>query len=417
MKAPTPERIPSLDGLRAISILMVVWGHLYGTRGYWWESGGIWDVGELGVRFFFVISGLLITSILMQEIRATDSLNLWRFYFRRTLRIFLPYYAFLLVLLLTQLFTSWGGWFSATPTDFAHAFTYTSNYQLERNWNLAHTWSLSVEEQFYLLWPAALIFVGWRKGLTAAGLLLLLCPAFRLLLFWLWPERTDGIGHQFETVADALAMGCLLAGKDEWPHPVRVFYEWILNSRLMLAVPFVAVLANATHEHPLSFFFLGHTVMNVCAALCIDWAIQNSKGIVGRVLNAKPLVWLGVMSYSLYLWQQIFLNRYSELWVAAFPQNLLFVFLAALLSYGLVERPALRLRQWLEARWFSGSPVIERLEELDRPDNVLLFERDSASVRVKRELPVSVRQTAERRDELPTESFLPALQRLEESGP
>jgi peptidoglycan/LPS O-acetylase OafA/YrhL len=412
MKAPTLPRIPSLDGLRAISILMVVWGHLYGTRGYWWESGGIWDVGELGVRFFFVISGLLITSILRQEVNATDSLNLWRFYFRRTLRIFLPYYAFLLALLFLQ---PWG-WFSVTPTDFAHAFTYTSNYQLTRNWNLAHTWSLSVEEQFYLLWPAVLIFVGWRKGLTAAGLLLLLCPAFRLLLFWLWPERTDGIGHQFETVADALAMGCLLAGKDEWPHPVRAFYEWILHSRLMLAVPVVAVLANATHEHPLSFFFLGHTVINVCAALCIDWAIQNTRGLIGRFLNAKPLVWLGLMSYSLYLWQQPFLNRYSELWVAAFPQNLLFVFAAALLSYWLVERPALRLRQWLEPRLFGSSPVIARLEELERPDNVLLFERDSASVRVKRELQVHAWQTAERREELPTESFLPALQRLEESG-
>ena len=113
MRAPTLIRIPSLDGLRAISILMVVWGHLYGTRGYWWERGGFWDVGELGVRFFFVISGLLITSILMQEVNATGGLNLWKFYFRRTLRIFLPYYAFLLFLLLTQS----RGWFSATPTD------------------------------------------------------------------------------------------------------------------------------------------------------------------------------------------------------------------------------------------------------------------------------------------------------------
>ncbi len=416
MKAPTLTRIPSLDGLRAISILMVVWGHLYGTRNYWWTRGGIWDVGELGVRFFFVISGLLITSILMQEIRATNRLNLWRFYFRRTLRIFLPYYAFLLVLLLTQ---SWN-WFSATPTDFAHAFTYTSNYQLARNWNLAHTWSLSVEEQFYLLWPAVLIFVGWRKALTAAGLLLLLCPVFRLLLFWVWPERTEGIGHQFETVADALAMGCLLAGKDEWPQPVRAFYEWILHSRLMLAIPFIAVIANATHEHPLSFFFLGHTVINVSAALCVDWAIQNSHSLIGRLLNAKALVWLGVMSYSLYLWQQPFLNRYSELWVAAFPQNLLFVFIAALLSYWLVERPALRLRQRLETRWFNGSPVIERLKELERPDNVLLFESHSPSPltegKVERALRLRAWQTVERREEVPTESFLPALKRLEEGN-
>ncbi|NOT60930.1 MAG: acyltransferase, partial [Acidobacteria bacterium] len=372
--------------------------------------------GELGVRFFFVISGLLITSILMREVRATEHLNLWRFYFRRTLRIFLPYYAFLLVLLLSQLSMQGENWFNLTFTDFAYAFTYTSNYQLERNWNLAHTWSLSVEEQFYLLWPAVLIFVGWRKGLTAAGLLLLLCPAFRMLLFWLWPERIAGIGHQFETVADALAMGCLLAGKDEWPHPVRAFYEWVLHSRLMLAVPFVAVLANATHEHPLSFFFLGHTVINICAALCVDWAIQNSQSLVGRCLNAKPLVWLGVMSYSLYLWQQIFLNRHNEQWFAAFPQNLGFVFLAALLSYWLVERPALHLRQRLEARWFGGSPIVARLEELARPDNLLSFDSHSPSLQVERALRLSAWQAAERAEEVPLENFLPALKRLEENA-
>ena len=315
-------RIPSLDGLRAISILMVVWGHLYGTRNYWWPQAGFFDVGELGVRFFFVISGFLITSILLEEVTATGGINLWKFYFRRTLRIFLPYYAFLLFVWFAQPL----GWFPANGTDFAHAFTYTSNYQLDRNWHLAHSWSLSVEEQFYLLWPAALLFVGLKRGLTAAGLLLLLCPFVRVLLYWGLPARTAGIGHQFETIADALALGCLLAGKSAWPKPIRDFYEWILQSRGIWLVPVVAVLANGTHEHPLSFFFLGQTVVNVCAALCVDWAISHHDGLVGRALNAKPLVWLGTISYSLYLWQQLFLNRASALWVAAFPQNIAFVF-------------------------------------------------------------------------------------------
>ena len=105
--------------------------------------------------------------------------------------------------------------------------------------------------------------------------------------------------------------------------------------------------------------------MNVCAALCIDWAVRHHDGLVGRCLNAKPLIRLGAMSYSLYLWQQLFLNRGSELWLAAFPQNILLALAAAAASYCLVERPALQLRQWLEPRLFNRSSVFERLEKLE----------------------------------------------------
>lgn len=143
MQAPTFTRIPSLDGLRAISMLMVVWGHLYGTHNYWWTQDSIWDAGELSVRAFFILSGLIIASILVQEMRTTGGPYLWRIYFRRALRIFLPYYVLLLCLSAAQL----QGWLSATPTDFTHVFTYTPNYQFEHNWNLAHIWSLSVEKQ------------------------------------------------------------------------------------------------------------------------------------------------------------------------------------------------------------------------------------------------------------------------------
>jgi peptidoglycan/LPS O-acetylase OafA/YrhL len=404
------ERIPSLDGLRALSIAMVLWGHLYGTRNYGWAQGGFWDIGELGVRFFFVISGLLITKLLLDEVAETEQINLWRFYFRRTLRIFLPYYAFLLFLLLAQPL----GWVALTASDFAHGFTYTTNYHLARSWEIGHTWSLSVEEQFYLLWPAALLLLGIRRGMTVAGLVLLLCPFLRLAVFWLWPARIEGIGHQFETIADALALGCLLAGKDDWPQPVRVFYEWILQSRLMLAVPFIAVIANAMHEHPLSFFFAGHTVINVCAALCIDWAIRHQGGLLGRTLNSRPLVWMGVMSYSLYLWQQLFLNRHSEAWAASFPQNLALVFAVGLLSYWLIERPALQLRQWLEPKIFAVPMPLARLEEHGK---VLPFEGGSPSAQVERALRLGALHTPEQRDEAPTHTFLPALQRLERSEP
>jgi peptidoglycan/LPS O-acetylase OafA/YrhL len=401
------ERIPSLDGLRALSIAMVLWGHLYGTRNYWWAQGGFWDVGELGVRFFFVISGLLITRLLLQEVADTGQIDLKRFYFRRTLRIFLPYYAFLLFLLLARPL----GWFALTDSDLAYGFTYTSNYHLTRSWSIGHTWSLSVEEQFYLLWPAALLWLGVSRGLLVSGLVLLLCPVLRLAWFWFWPERTDGIGHQFETVADALALGCLLAGKAYWPEPVRAFYEWILQSRLMMAVPLVAIVTNAMHEHPLLFFFLGHTVVNVCAALCIDWAVRRQAGLIGRTLNSRPLVWIGVMSYSLYLWQQLFLNRHSESWTTSFPQNLVFVLAVAWVSYLLIERPALQLRQWLEPKIFVAPMPLARLVPHGK---VLPFDGGAPTEQLQSAFRL---HTPAQRDEAPTHTFLPALQRLESSEP
>src|SRR5215467_1615399 len=93
-------RIRSLDGLRAVSIGLVMISHLLGIRGFFIPeaAGRIFELGELGVRVFFVISGFLITSILLKELADRNSVNLVRFYFRRTLRIFPPYYLFVLVL-------------------------------------------------------------------------------------------------------------------------------------------------------------------------------------------------------------------------------------------------------------------------------------------------------------------------------
>src|SRR4051812_33530313 len=144
------HRIPSLDGLRAISIAFVLFAHLAGTRNFPASRvvGKIVDFGALGVHVFFVISGYLITRLLLEELERRQRISLGRFYLRRTLRIFPPYYAFILALVAAQAL----GWLQLASRDVMHAMTYTSNYYLERSWFTGHTWSLSVEEQFYLLW-------------------------------------------------------------------------------------------------------------------------------------------------------------------------------------------------------------------------------------------------------------------------
>lgn len=148
-------RIPSLDGLRAISIVMVLVAHASGTRLFPVpaSAGNLLGLGEFGVHVFFVISGFLITGLLLDELARTNRVDLRRFYLRRALRIFPPYYTYLAVVFLLAL----AGALQLAPRDMAHGLTYTSNYYPARSWFLGHTWSLSVEEQFYLLWPAVLM--------------------------------------------------------------------------------------------------------------------------------------------------------------------------------------------------------------------------------------------------------------------
>jgi peptidoglycan/LPS O-acetylase OafA/YrhL len=241
------------------------------------------------------------------------------------------------------------------PNDIAHTLTYTSNYYPDRSWFVGHTWSLSVEEQFYLLWPAVLILAGTRRAFVIAALVVLAAPVIRLVEWEFFRAATgSGIGARFETVADSIAIGCLLAGARPWLHKTA-WYPRLLASPFFAVVPLLAVLGNLTHDHPIVSFAAGMTLSNVCVALALDWAVTFHDGRIGRVLNAAPLVFVGWLSYSLYLWQQPFLNRASTSMVASFPLNIILTVVLALVSYYVVERPSLRLRKTVERR--SGRPT------------------------------------------------------------
>src|SRR5258705_2743476 len=114
----TSERIPSLDGFRAISIGLVLFGHLLGTSGFSLslEANKHLALGELGVRVFFVISGFLITNLLLTEVATTGRIHIGRFYLRRTFRIFPPYYVFILALVVGEL----ARWIELAPGDLFH---------------------------------------------------------------------------------------------------------------------------------------------------------------------------------------------------------------------------------------------------------------------------------------------------------
>ncbi len=276
-------------------------------------------------------------------------IDLRRFYLRRTMRIFPAYYVYLGVLLIA----AGMGLAVLRPAEFGHAATYTANYFPNRSWFTDHAWSLAVEEQFYLLWPFALFLLGKRRGLMGALAVVVLVPLVRLSWWRLAPGREEMVQH-FECVADALATGCLLAGLREELHR-RPAYLRFLGCRAFALVPLVFLAASAGVTRPRLDFLFGGTLSNVCAALCIDWALMFSQGFVGRLLNARPLAWVGMMSYSLYLWQQPFLNRQLPSMLTAFPWNLGLAFLAAAVSYHWVEKPLLRLRASWEAHLFGDA--------------------------------------------------------------
>jgi len=342
-----------LDGLRALSIAAVLLAHVNGTRGFpassWWLFAG--DLGNLGVRCFFVISGFLITHLLLRELRENGSISLKNFYLRRTFRIFPAFYTFLVCVALL----SWLGIIVVKTADFGYAATYSINFIEKKSWAVGHLWSLSVEEQFYLLWPLCLVAAGLSRAKKIAIGTVVLVPILRTAAWYWLPEYQGILTKAFPTICDAIATGCLLACyRDRLGANER--YRAFLSSGWFILVPLAVMLSNSLASHTRPDLLLGQSVRNVGIALCVDWCLRNSGSRVGKWLNLPPVVWLGTLSYSLYLWQQLFLNRGASSGFCAFPQNLILALLCAALSYYAVERPWLKMR----ARLFEPAPARER---------------------------------------------------------
>ncbi len=336
----TSRRIPSLDGLRAISIVLVIAWHLRSSgTAPWLESLKRVDTGNLGVRVFFVISGFLITSVLLAEYGHMGTIDLRRFYIRRAFRIMPVFYVFLAVMAMAGAV----GVIDVPRSSIILAAAYTGDYT-HLVWAVGHTWSLAVEEQFYLLWPGLILLLGVRRAFYGAALMLAFSPLVRALhVVGHWPTNTR---YAFEGVADALATGCLLAHARPWLW-ARDFYRRMLESRLMALWPLVLVIVAAANAQWLFFGAVaGITLLNISIAILIDWCLRYPESWVGRVLNARPVVFVGVLSYSIYLWQQPLLGPKHSL---PFPLSILCIGALAVVSYYLVEKPFLRMRERLEA--------------------------------------------------------------------
>ncbi|HEX4347553.1 MAG TPA: acyltransferase [Vicinamibacterales bacterium] len=337
--------IPSLDGLRGVSILLVLFAHARGTLGTpAFLSSAAFDHGVLGVRVFFVISGFLITRLIVEEIDTTGRLSLKLFYIRRALRIFPAFYLFLGVVICASAVH----WLAIPAGNFWFAATYTMNFVQHGYWETGHLWSLAVEEQFYLLWPFTICTLGLRRASILAALLAVAAPYALLALFL----RGSGIymiaNTAFPLSLDAIAAGCVLGayiGRLE----AHAVFQRVIRSRYGAVAPVVVLALDFLDHH--SALYHGVAQPAITAGICYSIArythAVQSPG--ARLLAARPLVWLGQRSYSLYLWQQLFLDPYQHSLLQAFPISLLGAFACAGASYRFIEVPLNRLRRRFRA--------------------------------------------------------------------
>jgi peptidoglycan/LPS O-acetylase OafA/YrhL len=339
------RRLPSLDGLRAVSVLLVIIGHASNTTGAprWFSFAE--PYANFGVRVFFVISGFLITHLLLKEHAKADRIDLPDFYVRRFFRIFPAAYVYVG-------FIAVAFWPTLTATDLVTAFGYLSNYHPGRPWEFGHLWSLAVEEQFYLLWPLALVAF-FPARYKVAFLAIVGAPVIRAALFLV--HRPEGAYLWFPSLADSLATGCLLAISRGRLAPFASKFM----GRWFLVVPAVTVLLVQFGETKLlgrgtnAFYWVAVVpLIHLGIALTIEHALRRPYWI----LNARPVAWIGGLSYSLYLWQQLFLAPRSPFAWRAWPTNVGLTLALACASYYLVEQPALRLRE----RLTRGSVAVAR---------------------------------------------------------
>ena len=310
------------------------------THGFLGEVAS--HVGSVGVDVFFAISGFLITLLLLRELRRTETISLRSFYARRFLRLMPAAGVYLLFVVCMQL----AGHIRLEPRNWVHALTYTVNFDPNPVWETGHLWSLSIEEHFYLVWPVVLLALGARRSAVLAAVWLIAAPAARYALFLANPANEGRMELWTPLRIDCIAAGCLLAVL-AWSPTFRRLTSTtgrfaaiaLVIAAGLLALSFIGGLRVA-HFMPLE-----GSARALCVAAILWLTLGHANSRWGRLLETKPLVVIGVLSYSLYLWQEPFFDPRIEHWSTRFPLDVILAVAAAVLSYKLVEQPCLRLKE------------------------------------------------------------------------
>lgn len=342
--------VPSLDGIRAISVAIVLVGHML-------LPVSLVGVSALGLKIFFFLSGFLITRLLLAESKSSGKISLSDFYIRRLLRLYpvIVVYVTLVVVVTLARGQPFNG------IDVVSVFLYFVNYLVIHYDSLGQTmtlpvsmlWSLSVEEHFYLLAPLALVLVRGdaRKMLIVAVAIAAISLCLRLIYAHVVPDLVNTL-HLYwrsETRFDCIAFGVMLACLTELERG-RKLLAWLTTRRAFIGGACLMLASFAIRDHYFQntwrFTIQGIALFPLVAGVVFG----QPFAMVNRVLNTAPFIWVGALSYSLYVWHGGTTFLFGRL-IDALPPALLPItelaisFLLAIVSYYAIERPVVGLRK------------------------------------------------------------------------
>jgi peptidoglycan/LPS O-acetylase OafA/YrhL len=345
--------LPALDGLRGLALAGVLLFHANGTlRG-----------GYLGVDLFFVLSGYLITSLLLAEHAATGRIALAPFWIRRARRLFPALLSMMPAIALYARFVAKPSELAGLRTDALATLGYVANWRAifshKSYWELfaspsplEHCWSLSIEEQFYVVWPLLVALVLRRSGSGEARssrsilvVSLVLTAASMGAMLWLFdPSKTSRVYLGTDTRAASILAGAALAAVIS---PSTTFTQSTVRKLDVLGVVAIVGLAVAWVKLEGANRFLyrgGFWLTELGALVLIVCAVSGPRSLVARLLGMRPLAWLGTISYGVYLWHwpvNVLLSP-QRLHLRGFWLHVLqlaLTFLIAIVSYRFLEKP------------------------------------------------------------------------------
>jgi peptidoglycan/LPS O-acetylase OafA/YrhL len=341
--ASSATRDVMLDAWRGVSVLLVIFDHAFCSRLAWgrtvgemsqtaarsWQAIQFWEfVGQLGVQLFFAISGYIITSLLLREHRRNGVVSLPAFYVRRAFRILPPLWLMLAFIVVMKT----AGIIAPHPKSIALGATFLCDLRfMDCGWFTAHTWSLSVEEQFYLVWPLALVLLRFRAVPQAA----LAAAAACMILQQLIPpqEYAPDICLSFACIA----LGCLYAASDRFraliaraaSPPLILLAAVVLLSQGVVPIVLRGQYRLQNLVHPLLVVFLLFSSLRYRELFERRWLVRALAGV-------------GLVSYGLYIWHPAFIAP-SMLLPHRSMLDYAPLFLAVtLLSYRFIEQPLIR---------------------------------------------------------------------------
>jgi hypothetical protein len=333
------EYIPSLDGLRAIAVTMVMFLHAHFYLG---------KNGAIGVQIFFILSGFLITTILLDEFYKHGKINISFFYFKRTLRLFPALFTMLLFVLIYAFFTKNILLKNTLLKEITASALYITNLVYGKGWwkynqpiALSHTWSLAIEEQFYLVWPCLFLLIMFYLGINYLKVFLIILFFFAISYYYI-------NSHSFYNILDeSLVLGCLLA---------LFRFSGNVTFRISPAILFISLLllifygiSPLKYSFSSNYFIFSNIFIDILSSIVILGLVdKSSKSFTKKLLSTDLFVYFGKISYSLYLWHKPVFVYFSYLSFSLKPSTLFILkfiatFFLSILSWELIEKKFIKL--------------------------------------------------------------------------